>query len=153
MLILMSILKAVVAWVAMQYIGINLLGYVVRGLLAEGVPRVSQISNYPEASTRVKVVIGVEIFKQHLGNFFLTLLFVVVSVAYFWAVYHYLGGVLAVAAGALMMLDRLPPLLREIRTGKKITAETANSTPLDFILMALNILTLPLLWFAIWRSS
>ena len=79
----------------------------------------------------------------------MTALAVGACTVYYWALFHYLGGMLAIVAGAMLMVSRIPDLLVEIRTGKRITKKTMSRTPLDFFMSALDWLALPVLWFAL----
>lgn len=141
---MLCILKVACAWVAMMFIGSNLLGLVVRGLLEQVVP-----AEPPDDGRAVNTWIARERRTMKASNVVMTMLAILACIAYYWALFHYLGGVLAVTAGAMLMVSRLPDLLVEIRTGKKTTSKSMSRTPLDFFMTTLTWAALPVMWFAL----
>jgi hypothetical protein len=85
---------------------------------------------------------------MHAVNVAMTLLFVVLTVAYFFALYHFWNIGLAVSAG-LVMVSRLPDLLWEIRTGKKASKASMPKGTAYIVATVLMWLALPLTWYSL----
>jgi len=140
MIIVIGIIKTIVAWLIMQLIGINLLGYVVRGLLWSP-------TSMEEKVTKI-------VFKDMPNwepmtptfNFVITLVAFVFTVAYFFALYHF-WNIGLVAAAVLMMFSRLPDLLWEIKHGVKVTKHTGPK--IGYLCAMEVLLSLPLTWYSL----
>ena len=78
----------------------------------------------------------------------MTILFSIVSVAYFYALYHY-WNIGIMTAGLLLMFTRLPDLLFEMKTGEKINSTNMPKKPIDVMLNILSWLALPLIWYSL----
>jgi hypothetical protein len=128
----------------MLLIGSNLLGFIVRGFLGQGTP-----AEPPENGSAANTFIVRERKSMKTSYVAMTVLAICVCFGYYWALFHYLGGALAVIAGAMLMVSRFPDLLVEVRTGKRTTRKSMSRTPLDFFMTALTWLALPLMWFAL----
>ncbi len=128
----------------MMFIGTNLLGFIVRGFLEQVVP-----AEPPDDGRAVNTWIARERKRMKASNLVMTALAIGACAGYYWALFHYLGGALAVTAGAMLMVSRLPDLLVEIRTGKPTTRRSMSQTPLDFFMTALIWAALPVMWFAL----
>jgi hypothetical protein len=85
---------------------------------------------------------------MHATNVAMTLLFLVLTVAYFFALYHFWNIGLAVSAG-LVMVSRLPDLLWEIRTGKKVSKASMPKGTACIVATVLMWLALPLTWYSL----
>jgi len=144
MSILICLVKVACAWVAMMLIGSNLIGFIVRGLLGQGIP-----AEPPDSGSAANTWIVSERKRMKVSNLVMTVLAVGACAGYYWALFQYLGGVLAVIAGAMLMVSRLPDLLVEIRAGKPTTRKSMSRTPLDFFMTALTWAALPVMWFAL----
>ena len=127
-----------------MFIGSNLVGFIVRGFWGHGIP-----AEPPDDGSAANTFIVRERKRMKASNLVITALALCACAGYYWALFHYLGGVLAVIAGAMLMASRLPDLLVEIRTGKPTTRKSMSRTPLDFFMSALIWLALPVLWFAL----
>ena len=95
-----------------MFIGTNLVGMVVRGLVEGSPVREFEKSPFPpirEEATWYK--------RTNIG---MTLFFALLSILYFWLLLRFWNIGVSVAA-AMLMLARLPDLLWEIRTGQKIS--------------------------------
>ena len=140
MVVVLGIVKTIIAWFIMMLISVNLLGYVVRGLLW--------------SPTSMEEKVAKIVFKDMPNrepmtptfNFVITLFAFVFTVAYYFALYHFWNIGLVAAAG-LMMFSRLPDLLWEIKHGVKVTK---NTGPKIGCLCAVEfLLSLPLTWYSL----
>jgi len=116
------ILKAIFAWVIMLVVGTNLIGLVVRGLLwtARNVDELCNEEPEIGPTDRVREVLARESRRMTVVNKILTSLDIVLAAGYLYALFYFWNVGLA-AAGVILMASRLPSLMREIRTGRKVT--------------------------------
>lgn len=131
---MICILKAILGYFILTLAGVNLLGLIVRGL----VPSYTKDDN-------VNLML-VEELKSRASRI-LTILSILITIAYFYALYHY-WNVGVVIAAAMLMLSRIPDLLYEIKTVTKISFK---NMPNKFKYVFWNIigwLALPVLWYA-----
>lgn len=141
--ILLSLIYAVGAWVALMLIGTNLVGFVVRGLVAA--PGMEQLEAGLDPFVRR------EFAKYKRANVGVTLFFALLGVLYLYLLLRFWNlGVLA--AAVMLMLSRLPDLLWEIRTGYKVTMVRLRSgaAPKGAMAIVATVMmwaALPLLWF------
>lgn len=141
---LWSLLIALVSWLVMLFVSTNFLGLILRGLLKERV-----ITDEMKSDGVVPFPNSCVSPARNVASIFIGFL---LGAAYFGVLYKYLGGLWATVAGVPPILARIPDLLIEIRTGRRITKETMSRKPLDYVLVLAMWASLPLLWFAIWRS-
>lgn len=140
MVIIIGIIKTIVAWFIIMIIGINLLGYVVRGLLWS-LPPIE-----PFEGTEFGDKLKQEVLITPTQNFVMTLVAFVFTVAWLFALYHFWNIGLVAAAG-IIMISRLPDLLWEIKHGVKVTK---NREPRLSNLFAFEfLLSLPLTWYSL----
>ena len=140
MIVVIGIVKTIVAWFIIMLISVNLLGYVVRGLLW--------------SPTSMEEKVAKIVFKDMPNrepmtptfNFVITLVAFVFTVAYFFALYHFWNIGLLAAAG-IIMLSRLPDLLWEIKNGVKVTRTIGPKSGYLFALEFL--LSFPLIWYSL----
>lgn len=145
MLIIIGIVKSIVAWFIIMIIGINLLGFVVRGLL--WLPPSIEPFEGTEFGNKLKK----EVLITPLQNFIMTLTAFVFTLAWLFALYHF-WNVGLVAAAVIIMLSRFPDLLWEIKHGVKVTK---NRGPRFSNLFAFEfLLSFPLTWYSLckWPS-
>jgi hypothetical protein len=140
MIVVIGIVKTIVAWFIIMLISVNLLGYVVRGLLWSP-PSTDEIDN---------AVLG-ELVKQklimtHNENCILTWVAIVFTGAYFFILYHFWNIGLVAAAG-LIMFSRLPDLLWEIKNGVKVTR--TRGPKLGYLFALEFLLSFPLIWYSL----
>lgn len=141
---LLCILKAVAAWVILMIVGSNLIGFIVRGLFWTP-PQIDLSPDNP-----AQEILSDEVKKIRAGNSIITFISIVIAGAYLFALFYF-WNVLLVGAAVLLMVSRLPDLLWEIRTGKKVTSQ---SRPRGIIYIFATIITwaeLPLIWYALCR--
>jgi len=141
--LVLCLLKTLVGWVVLMFVGTNLLGFVVRGLVpSPGMDRLE-----PEGQPLIQR----EVAKYRRANVRTTSLFAILALLYFYLLFRF-WNVGVVAAAAMLMASRLPDLLFEIRTGQKIDKRNMPSGPLSLFATVLMWVALPLLWWALCRS-
>jgi hypothetical protein len=130
----LCILKSIVGYFILMLIGTNLWGIVVRGLrptfkriTKENLESIENINN---------------------GGSIITILFSIIGVEYFLLLYQY-WNIGIMVAGLLLMFARLPDLIIEIRTGKKINSNNMPKRPLNVLLNIFSWLALPLIWYSL----
>jgi len=138
--LVLSIIKAVVAWFVLMFVGTNIIGFIVRGLV--DMPAIKKLED------DIPTVVRGEATVYKRFNRTLTVLFVVIAVAYICVLY-WLWNIGVAAAALILMVTRIPDLLREIRTGQKTTFLSMPRGPFDLFLTILDWAMLPLLWFAL----
>ena len=133
-MIVLCILKSIAVWFVFMFVGTNLVGFVVRGFLQ---PVRVEEGHLRRLSQRYQA-----------ADVTLTLSSAVAMAAYLFALFHFWNIILAVAA-ALLMIGRVPDLIWEIRTGRKITRRTG---PKGFVAVLTTLgpwLSLLLVWYAL----
>lgn len=131
----LCILKAIAGYFILMFVGTNLLGIVVRGIR----PTLKKDSDGNLVST---------VDTTSTGSIIMTILFSIISVAYFYSLYHY-WNIGIMTAGLLLMFTRLPDLLFEMKTGEKINSTNMPKKPFDVLLNILSWLALPLNWYSL----
>lgn len=140
---MLLVMKAIIAWVIMILVGINLIGFLVRGLCwsppSSDAPTERMQKRLADWSRRVVAT-----------NIAMTLLSLVLMVGYLFMLFFYWNVGLVIAA-VLLMASRLPDLFLEIRTGNKVSKHSrpkgAVYTMANFIIW----LALPLIWFSLYK--
>jgi len=126
-------------------LSINLLGLLVRGLFTN--PELEKLKS--EGNEFIKQ----EIKKDQRADKWVNLIAFLLIVGYLYATFYFWNiGVTAVSI--MLMIGRLPNLLWEIKTGKKITVGVAMSMPknvLYFIATFLNWAALPVLYYYLYH--
>ena len=127
-----SILAAIVGYFVLMFVGTNLIGVVVGGLVqpdlreevfSENIPKIKSIS--------------------------VAVIFCLLIIAYLFALYHF--GNIGVATAALMLIvSRIPDSIYETRTGKRINLQTMPKRPIDIICNLIGWLALPMLWYSLY---
>lgn len=141
---MLCILKALIAWVVLIFIGINLAGFIMRGLVWEP-PALEALT---DPTDRVRKILEIETRRMRFGNAFLNLLTWAAAAGYLFALYHY-WGIGLVVAGAILILTRVPDLLWEFQTGKKATSKNLPPGPVPVIAFILMFATVPLIWYSL----
>ncbi len=131
----LCILKAIAGYFILMFVGTNLLGIVVRGLR----PTFKKDSD----GNLVSIV-----DTSSSGSVIMTILFSAISIAYFFALYHY-WNIGIMTAGLILMFTRLPDLLFEIKNGVKINATNMPKKNIDVVLNIFSWLALPLIWYSL----
>jgi len=115
---ILCILKSVVAYVTLMFVGTNLLGFVMRGF-REPLPSVALPPDERLAESFAR-----ETRRMRTSNFVMTFFFLLLTFAYLIALFHFFK-IGVVLAACLVMASRLPDLLWEIRTGARATRQNA----------------------------
>lgn len=131
----LCILKAVAGYFILMIIGTNLLGIVARGIR----PTLKKDSDGN--------LVSIEDTSSP-SSIIMTILFSIISIAYFYALYRY-WNIGIMAAGLILMFTRLPDLLFEMKTGEKINSANMPKKPVDVLLNILSWLALPLIWYSL----
>ena len=133
-------LKALVGWLILMFVGTNLVGFFVRGLV--------QQSQMKEAVKPVQEIAAHELRGNLRVNSVLNVLSGVVCIFYPYLLFRWWGWPVA-TAGLILMLARLPDLFFELRTGQKRKAAHMPKRPIDIFATILAWLALPLVWWGI----
>jgi hypothetical protein len=141
---MLCILKVIVAWAVLAFVGTNLIGLVVRGSLWSP-PTVTA------PTERVLELLRGENRRVGTANTTMTIFGVVATLGYVFALFHYWGVGLTVA-GCVMMAARIPDLAWELRTGDRIRRHNAPKTPLYTLATIAMWGTLPLIWYSLCKS-
>ena len=140
------IIQTILVWLMLTYIGINLIGHIMRSF----VPALSPMSPLDGISEDAKKLFNREIQSNRRADIALCLIFSILTVAYLFAIYHY-WNIALVASAVLVMISRLPDLLWEIRTGQRITKTNTPKGVFSNIGVVIGFLTLPLTWYALYK--
>lgn len=134
-------LKTIVAWAVLAFVGTNLIGLVVRGF--------SWTAPTLDAPTdAVHELLGHETRRLSVANSAMTFLSILVTLAYLFGLFYFSGIGLSVAA-CIVMVSRLPDLLWEIRTGGRVTRQSAPQGALHIIATLFLFGTLSLIWYSL----
>lgn len=133
--IFFCIVKSIIGYFILMFVGTNLLGLLVRGLkpthVRDNKGNLLELEN-TSSSTSITM----------------TIIFSIITLAYLYALYYYWNiGILA--AGLILMVSRLPDLLFEMKTGIKLGLKNMPKRPIDIILSILSWLALPLIWYSL----
>lgn len=133
--IFLCIVKSIIGYFILMFVGTNLLGLVVRGLKPIYVrDNEDNLLEFENTSSSRSII--------------MTIVFSIIILAYLYALYHFWNiGILA--AGIILMVSRLPDLLFEMKTGIKLDLKNMPKRPIDIILSILSWLALPLIWYSL----
>jgi len=123
----------------MAFIGTNLIGLAVRGVLWTR-------PSMDAPTDRVAALIARESRRMSMANVLMTALSLVFA-AVFLLTIHYFFGIGAVIAACAIIASRVPDLLWEIRSGERLHSQNAPSGAILFWG------ALPLLWYALCAQS
>ena len=138
MAIFLCILKSILGYLVLMLAGTNLLGMIVRGILP---------TYKKDADGNLQLAMDA----KSSGRIVITIVFCVIAILYFYALYHYWNIGIVVTA-AMLFLTRIPDLLFEMRTGEKFTLKNRKNMPnrpIDFICNLLRWGALPLTWYSL----
>lgn len=141
---IIHILVSVGFYLILLYFSINLLGFLVRGLFSN--PELNKLKQE-----------GSEFVKQQVKKFertdkWINIVALVLLVVYFYALFHF-WNVGVVLAAVIIMAGRLPDLLWEIKYGRKMTLNNANSlthNALYYTSTFLPWISLPILYYSLY---
>lgn len=135
MVFFLSIVKTIIGYFAFMFIGTNLLGMIMRGILPSYYKEDGKLFLIEDISSSKSIV--------------MTLLFLAIAIAYLYLLYHF-WNIGIFLAGLIMMLTNLPDLLFEMRTGEKINFKNMPKKPINNICSLLSWLSLPLIWYSLY---
>ena len=138
---LFCIVKAVFLWLILNFVGINLIGFIVRGILDDPPlvdPPTERFHEYLKAEQRSMIRASKSI----------TLFSVIVAIGYVYVLYSYWNLLMAVS-GVILMFTRLPDLLWEIRTGRRVNRKDCPKGVLYYAVLFVDFAVLPLVWYAV----
>jgi hypothetical protein len=107
------LVKVIFAWFVLGFVGANLIGLVVRGLLWS-----PPVLDAP--TDRARELLHRENRRMTFANMAMTVLSIILTGAYVFALFHFWNINLALAGG-ILMAARIPDLVWEIRTGDRVT--------------------------------
>ena len=132
------ILKVLFGWLAIIFISMNSIGFLVRGFFWQGKFN-RMIASVPSERTKGFI----QEFSRN--NFFLHIVAVVQCVVYLYLLFHWWNWIVFLV-GLILMLIYLPDLLHNIRTGEKLNK---RNTTWHILSLTLILLTFPLLWWGL----
>jgi hypothetical protein len=135
---IICLIQAVVGWFVLMLVATNLIGFVVRGLVEQPVTAGADAPDFLQE----------EVAKANRMSTGVTLFFALVTVLYLYLLFHF-WNVGVIVAAAMLMLSRLPDLLWELRTGRKITSSDAPRGVIAVLSTCLMWGAFPVLWFAL----
>jgi hypothetical protein len=140
--IIFTTLKAIIGWFILGFIGTNLIGLIVRGLVWSP-PAI-------EAPTqRVQEVLMKESNRLIVANLGITMLSLLFAAGYLFTLYHF-WNIWMVVAAAMTMVARIPDLLWEIYNGIPITRQNCPRGAF-YVLTSLVLWgALPLIWYSLY---
>ncbi len=142
---LVHIFWSFVAYIILLKLSINLIGLVVRGFY-EKLPTITEGVS-PQTVEILKKEYGI----MSRGGILTTLVSIVLTIAFFYALYHFWNIGLAVTAG-IFMVCRLPDLLWEIKTGKRVSKTNPSQWKvMSNLSVLIMLLCLPLTWYCLFR--
>lgn len=115
-------------------VGTNLIGLIVRGIR----------TTYKKDSEGNLISMG---DTSSNGSIIMTVIFSLVSVLYFYVLYHYWNAGIMIC-GLILMFSRLPDLLFEMKTGIKINPKNMPKTPFNIVVNIISWLVFPLIYFS-----
>jgi hypothetical protein len=130
----LCILKTIAGYIILMLVGTNLLGIVVRGIFP---------THKKDTEGNLVPIENI----SSTNSIIMTVILTIVSILYFYALYHY-WNVGIMTAGLILMFTRLPDLLFEMKTGEKLNSKNMPKRPIDIICTILSWLALPLIWYS-----
>lgn len=140
--IILCLLKTIVAYFVLMIISTTLLGFIVRGFFVN--PELIRI--HDDSGYAIKN----ELNKIMRADNYLTLLFIALTVAYLYLLFHF-WNIWMVMAAILFMISRFQDLLREIKTGEKTSKSTIPKGFLSKIISILAWIPMIILWFVFYK--
>lgn len=139
---LWSAILATLGLFVLMYVATNLVGMVVRGF-----PRNANLEEIKQNKDTYDFIKR-EIAKDNKADNVITVIFIIVTMAFIYLVYQYtnywvLTGVL------LMMLSRIPDLVWEIKTGKNVTRSDKPTGGIYSLTNITALIEFPILWWGI----
>jgi len=143
--IIFSIVIGIAGYFILMLFSTNLTGMIVRGFFTDtGLQKMKK-------NEKTHPIIRNEIEKNDYANVFITIISVVLLILFLYLLNKYLT-FWALIAAILLIVGRIPDLLREIKTGEKITLKNMRKKPIDYVTITMDWLALPALWWALFIS-
>lgn len=136
------IVGVVGGWLVLMLVGTNLVGMIGRG------PLQPIVTPEPQAIGREHDFLRAEVEGTRRADRIVTILFVALTVAFLVFLANVWNIGVAIAA-AFVMLSRVPDLIWEIRSGRKIDGATMPKGRVYQSANLLNWVAIPVLWFAL----
>ena len=134
---LLCLVKTIVGYFILLYLSTNLLGMFVRGFF----DKIDESGIDPILHKEVKKI-------NRAGNF-TTILFIFLTIGYYYLLYHF-WSIGVVLAAAMLMIGRVQDLLWEIRKGRKVTAKDYPKGIISIISTLFVWGAFVVLWFALY---
>ena len=141
--IIISIVLSIVGYVVLLLLSTNLVGMVVRGFFPN--PQLQEI----KSRKNLGVVPKNKIKKMDIADVLITIVSIVVLAVFLYLLYRYLN-IWAMGAAVVMMIARIPDLLREIKNKQVILPKYMKKDLTFYITTIMSWLPLPMLWWAIY---
>jgi len=129
------VFKTILAYVTLMIIGTNIIGLLVRGFY---IPKRMETDN--EFINEMQD-------KAESSNAILNFISVILLIVYLYALNHY-WNIYLFLSGLILILSRIPDLLFEIGTGKKINMRDMPKKPLNYFCSFLDWAVIPLIWYS-----
>ncbi len=141
-MIIIHILISIVFYFVLMWLSVNLLGFLVRGFFVD--PKLEKLKL--EGHEFIKQ----EIEKNQRTNKWINIIAFLLIIGYLYATFHFWNiGITVIAL--ILIITRLPDLLWEIKTGKKITLYTMPKNALGYITTFFDWLALPTLYYFLYH--
>jgi len=135
---LVQIGGTLISWFALMFISTNLLGGLVRGLVAN-----------PEADERASEneVLTHEIRRSERN----TNIFFAILIAVFLTILYYFWNFGLVAAGLMLLVSRVPDLIWELQSRKKLELGDVRKPRFSLTTTLLSWASIPVVWYSIYQ--
>lgn len=127
-----SIIAAILGYIILMLVSVNVVGGIVRGLVSGNPDNAVVTENISESKSIVTTVI-----------------FSLICIVFLYALFHF-WNIGVVLAAVMLMISRIPDLLFEIRTGQKITQSNMPKRPIDVMFNIIGWLALLVLWYSLY---
>lgn len=132
-------LIALVGWVALIFIGVNLCGFMVRGFVQQ--QQIRQASA-PLMGTGAEA----EVIRSIRAVVRLNVLGGIACIVYLYLLFIWWNGIVA-AVGLVLILARIPDILLKIQGGQE-AVRSDGMNPISIATVSVTVLAMPVLWWA-----
>jgi len=141
--IFLLVVKTIVGWALLMFVSTNLVGFVVRGFFPN--PEIARIIKKEERSSPLRK----EAQGLAYANIAITILFVVISIFFLYALNRYIN-IWALIAALMLMISRIPDLLWEICYGREKALKHPPTGGIYFITTLIDWAALPVVFWALY---
>lgn len=127
----LSIVAAVISYIVLLIISINLVGIVVDGLVPSD-PKYQEVEENISEPKSITV----------------TILFCFIIIVYLFVLYNFLN-IGTVISALMLIISRIPVSVIESRTGHKINLRTRPTRSIDLLCIILGWMALPVVWYSL----